>query len=283
MPNYERARQTMRKVARNASPGEIGKLELALGIADAIGGAIDNAQNLSGLASFSGVAGAYSLLYAMAGQDDGNVLPNINFVFNGHDDADSPLTASYFKGRNLKNIGSSAMSLVGVAASASTAGVNVASAISHANATGSTAVHLIQLGRIAAKDRYKGSVTIQDWLKAVLTAKSMKAAIRGGSLVGAVIPAASLGAGIAAAVAKAGVQLTMTKVISATAAAIHWRAFQEQIISGGRGSTVGPASQIYWEIFTRRGLTRVFGSYDIPGLIREPAGWLPLKEKLLLM
>ena len=51
----------------------------------------------------------------------------------------------------------------------------------------------------------------------------------------------------------------------------------------GRGDSVRPASRIYWEIFTKRGMTRAFGCYNISGLVREPAGWLPLADKMMLI
>ena len=51
----------------------------------------------------------------------------------------------------------------------------------------------------------------------------------------------------------------------------------------GAGGGVGPASRIYWEIFTRRGLTRLLGQYDIAQLVKEPCGWEALTDKLLLM
>ncbi len=49
------------------------------------------------------------------------------------------------------------------------------------------------------------------------------------------------------------------------------------------GATAGPASAIFWEIFTKRGATMVFGSYDVAALVREPAGWLALADKLMLI
>lgn len=286
MPNYEKARAAVRQLAREQS--KVDKVEAALTFADIIGGAVDSAQNLSGLASFSGLSGAASLLRSFASVDDiATVLPNLNFTMNGHDDADSPITVEYFRGRSLKNLGGSALSLVGVAASAGTAGVNVASAIQHGNATGSTLVHLLKLGAMANRERKMERVTIADWLKVLIAVKSMKAAVRGASLAGAVIPAASLGVGIGTAIAKLGIKITMTKVCYATAAQLHWRAFQEQAISGGlgkgTGGKIGPASEIVWEIFKKRGLTRVFGQYDVAKLVREPAGWLPLADKITLI
>lgn len=49
------------------------------------------------------------------------------------------------------------------------------------------------------------------------------------------------------------------------------------------GREAGPASAIVWEIFTKRGATRVFGAYDVAALVREPAGWMALGDKLMLI
>ena len=38
-----------------------------------------------------------------------------------------------------------------------------------------------------------------------------------------------------------------------------------------------------YEIFARRGATRVFGKYDVDKIIKEPAGWMAVSDKLLLI
>ena len=52
---------------------------------------------------------------------------------------------------------------------------------------------------------------------------------------------------------------------------------------GLSGKGAGPASAIFREIFTKRGGTLLFGSFDISALIKEPAGWLALGDKLMLV
>ena len=67
-----------------------------------------------------------------------------------------------------------------------------------------------------------------------------------------------------------------------TAMAVHWRAFQETTF-GSRYGRPGPAMDLMNELFTRR-VHRVFGgSYDVKALIREPAGWVALNDKLMLI
>lgn len=74
----------------------------------------------------------------------------------------------------------------------------------------------------------------------------------------------------------------MTRLVLATSADLHWRGFQELALSRTFGGE-GPAMRILKELFIRRGATRVFGQYDVEKIIREPNGWMAVKDKLLLM
>ena len=116
--------------------------------------------------------------------------------------------------------------------------------------------------------------------------KAIKLVSRGGQLVGAAVPlgGVSLGVDIAKAGIDMGVKLTHTKTCLATAADIHWRAYQEQAISGGLklgSGAVGPASRMMYEIFKQRGFTKIFGQHDVDKIIKDPAGWLVLNDKLM--
>ena len=212
-------------------------------------------------------------------------IPNPWFVFNGHEDRGNKITSAYKKSRSLKNIGSSVGSVVGHVASSHTGGINVVNTVVHASATGTTAVHMLKI--IAIANAYPQSKTIADWCKLILALKTSKLAIRGGLLAGGLIPGGGLPAAVIASIAKTGVKLTFTNAVYMAAAGIHWRAFQEQAISGGRGMgtgrKIGPGSQIFYEIFTKRGTTRLLGNYDIDGLIQEPGGWEALADKILLI
>jgi hypothetical protein len=48
----------------------------------------------------------------------------------------------------------------------------------------------------------------------------------------------------------------------------------------GTGGKIGPVSQIFWKIFTKRGLTFMFDRYDIASLVKEP---LALGYKLIMI
>ena len=210
-------------------------------------------------------------------------VPNPFFLQNGFDELPSPYTKKYLRNRAFKGGGASVISIAGTVASSQTAGVNVGGAAVDLNALGSTGVHMYKI--IAIASSYKQTYTIADWCKTIMTAKTAKLAVRGGSLAGNVIPGGSLAVGVITAMAKAGVKLTLNNLVYATAAQIHWRAFQEQRISGGlklgTGGSIGPASRLFWEIFTRRGATAIFGKYDIERLVGEPGGWQALGDKLM--
>lgn len=230
-----------------------------------------------------------SLYYAIKGEAEppNALVPNPWFVVNGHEDRPNPITERYLKTRNYKSLGGSALSLSGTAASAGTAGVNVMDLAIHGNALGSSVAHLVMLAAMASEGRHSKSITIKEWLRLIIAMKAAKSALRTGSIIGGAVPGAALPAGIATTVAKMGIRLTMTTACLTTAAAIHWRAYSEQRISGGlrlgTGKKVGPATRIYHEVFKRRGATRIFGQYDTMGLIDEPGGWLALSDKLLLL
>lgn len=256
-------------------------IDYALGCSDMLCCVLDG---VSGGSAGAAIGGALNLLGASA-KTGVPIVPNPFFILNGHDDdEDCPLTRNYMKSRIWKGAGATAITLTGAAASAGTYGINVLDIGVQANAVGSTAAHIVQLSRIAHANRQ--TQTISRWLTAILFMKSMKVGVRGTQLVGSALPAASLGAGIAAAVAKLGLKLTTANVCMTTAMAIHWRAYQEQAIGrafAGAGRKAGPGTRIFVELFQRRGATRVFGQYDAMGLIREPAGYLALNDKISLI
>lgn len=279
---YEEISLRISKVGRNSASTE----DTVLFCADILAMVYDDVTGSSIGAMNTVCQTLYNTL--KAGKATGSpVVPNPWFVVNGHEDRDNHVSQRYLESRAWKSVGGSALSIAGLAASVGTAGINIANIGIHGNALASTGAHMVGLIAIAADARYKQSVTIHDWLKLVLAMKTAKAGLRAGSLVGGLVPGAALPAGIVTTVAKLGIKITMTTACLNTAAAIHWRAYQEQQLSGGlglgTGGKIGPASRIYWEIFTRRGFTRLFGKYDIDAMVKEPGGWLALHDKLMLL
>ena len=219
-----------------------------------------------------------------AEEADEKVIPNPAFLANGHDGL-SPKSRKYFTGRTFKGLGGSAVSLAGGLASGVTA-VDVGSILREGSAVGTTAAHLV--GIKAAGKGFKKSETVTRWVDAMLKAKVAKIGVRGVGLAGAAIPipAVGLATNIATTVAKLGIKVTLSKLVARTAMEVHWRAYQETVIAGAfgaRGGPVGPASAMFYEIFTKRSFTRIFGKHDTAALIKEPGGWMALNDKLMLM
>ena len=210
---------------------------------------------------------------------------NILFVANGHS-GPSPRTIKYLQGRAGKQIVGSSIAFVGGAASQYTQ-VDVAGIAQHGNAVGSTLAHMKMLHEIA--ERYPNSKTVQSWINTCMIAKTAKLAIRSTDLAGAAIPIGAVGisTSVASAIAKAGVKLRYNTVITRAALELHWRAKVEMSLAAVAKASAdkpnGPASHVLFEIFRRRGATRIFGQYHTAQFIREPGGWKAVQDKLLLI
>ena len=231
------------------------------------------------------------MVYEMAKEEkspEEELASNPQFIFNGHSGRGSPKTKSYFGYRKRLSLFSSAAGFTSTIASTATQ-VDVGGVLKESNAIGSSIGHLCIVRATGA--RYRRSQTITRWVDAIQTAKGLKIAVRSVDLAGAAIPigAVGLGTGIASAVAKAGIKVTIGGLMGRVAMELHWRAFQEVTISRSRvlvapnGKAVGPASAILYELFTKRGMTRIFGQHDTANIIKEPAGWLAVRDKLMLM
>ncbi len=233
-----------------------------------------------------------------------------------NDEVGSPLTQAYVQTRGYKTIGSGLMGIGGGVASAHTGGVNVLNATRHLNAVGSTLIHWLKIKAIAESVPQK-SATIIGWCDIIMKAKVAKGGSRALGIVSAVTPVPFAGpiATIIGAAAGLGIKIGLAEACYLAALEIHWRAFQEQAVAAVAGPrmpspkpvnfsrpfgpgnrpgqsvpasgkepaaslTAGPASRIFAEVFKRRGMTRVLGAYDVAGLIKEPAGWMVLGERL---
>jgi hypothetical protein len=252
---------------------------------DVIEGTAGIIDSIAGTPLSKGATVAKFIQSKVSGGGGDGLVPNPWFVFNGHEDNDTSATKKYLKHRKFMGYAGKGVGLIGSATSQYTQ-ADVAGILKHGNALGSTSAHIYKLRALAAN--YKQSETLTGWIDLLIKMKALKAGARGTQLVGAAIPigAVGLASDIASAAMELGIKLTMTKVCLATSADIHWRAYQEQAISMGRfgqGGKIGPASNMMYEIFSRRGITRIFGKHDVNNLIKDPAGWLALNDKLMLI
>jgi hypothetical protein len=221
--------------------------------------------------------------------------PSPRFVANGFGGAPSPVTQAYLKSRAWKSIGGTVVSVAGGGASAVT-GINVGSTARHGSALGTTGAHLAAISSIAMSAQADNPI-VADWCRVIIRQKAAKVAARGMETASSAIPVPMAGPiiKIFATLAKLGIKMTAPEVCFAAAIEIHWAAFCEQRGTAGRPSflkmgggggkkakldTAGPASKIFQEMFTRRGMTSVFGAYDIASLVTEPGGWMALGDKI---
>lgn len=222
-----------------------------------------------------------------------DLVPNPFFVLNGiceADDEGSSTTASYLRGRLGKSLASSAQSLTTGSLKAFTVVDPTTMAVAGAS-IGSTIAHCVMLGNIAKK--WRNSTTITGWIQCLLALKMAKLGHKTLAIVSASIPYLPPGtstaiealaklpslAGVGESVA---VSIAGGAVIRRVAIELHWRAYREQVLARG-GGAVGPASAILVELFTKRTQTRLLGKHDIDGLIKEPAGWMAINDKISLL
>ncbi|WP_137937478.1 hypothetical protein [Chitinivorax sp. B] len=278
----------VRNQIKQATQGGLEKSDIIWAVADAAATIIDGT---TGMAIAGTVNSHLQAIYGAAMlRKGGDVMPNPWFVWNQHDEGESLATRAYLKKRGWLGVGSGVVAGVGAGVSMASQ-VDLGALLQHGNATGSTVAHLIKFKAIASAS--KQSQTISGWMDVIIKMKGMKAGLRGGQLAVAIaspIPfggatAVSITAGLLASAAKLGIKAKFSNICVMTAMDLHWRAFQEQALikglSGGSGS--GPATRILQELFIRRGATRVFGQHDVASFIHEPAGWMAISDKLLLM
>lgn len=226
----------------------------------------------------------------------GKTFPNPLFLANGNFNP-SPKTNAYFGTRKMKKIASKGVSYGGSALSAETVGMNVPAALQGVNSGYSTVRHLQSLKRFATGAN-RQSKTLSAWLDMVIHIKERKGVKSAGSTISNLIPFIAVFPQVSEAVAEKVSEAidVITDIYSNApdealvarfAMEIHWRANQELFmashLSGATGQAgVGPASNIFYEIFTRYGATSIFRSYDKSELVKEPEAWFALYDKLTL-
>ena len=222
-----------------------------------------------------------------------DLVPNPFFVLNGicdEDDNSSARTANYLRGRLAKSLAGSAQSLVTGSLKAFTV-VDPATMAVAGVSIGSTTAHLVALEAIAKK--WRNGTTISNWIHSLVALKMAKLGHKSLAIVSAAIPYLPPGtstalqalaelptvAGIGETV---GVAAAAGTVVTRVAIELHWRAYREQVLARG-GGAVGPASAILVELFTKRTETRLLGKYDTDAIIKEPAGWMAISDKIALL
>jgi len=256
---------------------------------------VDDQITFGGKKPSGKLSGLFSRLKTVVKHKFGFALvPNPYFVLNGiceASDEDSPITASYLRGR----LGKTGVG-VGVSAAGSAAkSITVVDPMAMGRAAisiGATIAHIKYFKDIA--NRWKQSKTISEWMDCLLFFKELKLGGKSIALASAAIPympqgadsalqfASSALSGAGGAITASGFVLPSVLGVRRVAIELHWRAYREHVISR-QGGAVGPASAILTELFTKRTQTAILGKYDIDGLIKEPAGWMAMEDKIALL
>lgn len=222
------------------------------------------------------------------------LVANPFFVLNGicdADDDDNPATAAYLRGR----LGKTGASLAQGITTSSLKAFTVVDPLSMAKsgvAIGSTIAHIVHLKGIAGQ--WRNSTTITRWLDTLLFFKYAKIGSQSISLASASLPYAPPGTDTALqlagyALTGAGAGASVGGIAAATmlpvrrvAIELHWRAYREHVLARKAGA-VGPASAILTELFTKQTASRLLGAHETDTLIKEPAGWMAIEDKIALL
>ncbi|EAW2474462.1 hypothetical protein QBB50_000607 [Salmonella enterica] len=288
MKNTDSYYDEIRTKIVDAAKEDVDKNEILWAIADSGTALIDTLTNIP---VFNATTTIVKELHSLINNHPVIPVPNPWFVWNQHDDNSSPETIKYLRKRGYVSAASSAIAIAGAGGSLVTC-VDVGTVGQGGAACASTMRHLAGFRDIAMK--YKESATIQSRLDVLITMKNLKLAVRGGQVSVAVLSAVPvlstalsiIGSSLSSA-AKVGINLKYSNVCRYTAIDLHWRAMQETILIetfSRHNDDSGPARAILFELFERKGLTGfVWGKHHVDKLIKEPAGWMAIADKLLII
>jgi len=222
-------------------------------------------------------------------------------------------TAAYFKKRMLKKIAGDSVSFGGTMLSSVTH-VNALGAARHGRSDAKTIAHLVRLNELLKKYKSKGLTAEYNLCKVIIDAKKLKVESQSAALVADMIPGNIGGAATAAISFVHGQTLAfrlsnMAIDIEKAAKRLHYRAFYEMDDDYGIAGLFGeqavneyasetPALEMVRELFSQVGRIekeRVLINFSghklklggehrrADKLMREPAGWLTIVDKLNLI
>jgi len=215
------------------------------------------------------------------------LVPNPFFVLNeicAADDESSSKTVSYLRARLAKTVASFGQGAVTGHFLKPVTGVDPVSIAKTGVSIGATIAHVEALKAIAK--RWRNSRTVSGWIDFLGYLKMAKGFNKNIALISSSIPylPSSVGLALGGTMFLGGMafQQGNDAVLTRIAIELHWRAYREQVLARS-GGAVGPASAILIELFTKRTESRILGKYDTDAIIREPAGWMAIKDKIGLL
>jgi hypothetical protein len=230
-----------------------------------------------------GTAGALAEIFGT--KSKAKLKDNPRFTANGYDGS-SPRTRDYFKHRALKKIGGTFVSALGSAGAVYTA-VNTAGIVRHGRAVTNTVEHMARLG--AEMKRMKQSLYFQNLMGVILKAKALKLVNRGGALAADCIPGSAIASAAVTAITGIPTNIVMKRLeplITFAATELHWRAFVETRLTGALGGGTGPAMRIVHHLYVgliSEHYEKLGMGVQVKEFIKEPAGWMVLRDKMSLL
>ena len=230
-----------------------------------------------------GTAGALQEIFTTKGKQ--KLKDNPKFTANGYDGS-SPRTRDYFKHRALKKIGGTIISALGSAGAVYT-GVNTGGIARHGRAVANTVEHMARVG--AEMKRMKQSLYFQNLMGVILKAKALKLVNRGGALAADCIPGVAVASAAVAAITGIPTNIVMKRLdplITFASAELHWRAFVETRLTGALGGGNGPAMRIVHQLYVgliSEHYEKLGVGVQVGEFIKEPAGWMVIRDKMSLM
>lgn len=274
---------------KGKSKGKPDRLKGVITMSDVAAAVINTAVTGSHAAQAGGSVDVLNAFYKATEKPDLPVNPFL--VGSTYEARHSPITLAYLRQRAKKGIGTQVLALTGSAVSAKTAGINVGSLTRHVNSFASSVTHLIKLRQIAADRSEEEHQRLVEWCDTAIKMKQIKMSRRGINTAVSAIPVASIvsdidnyittGLTVANTIENVATPRALGQACYAAAAGLHWLAFDEHRYTLRQSSS--QASRMIWELFQQRSLTRLFTQkYDVMGIVREPAGWLAVGDKLTM-
>ena len=218
------------------------------------------------------------------------LIPNPHLLLHGLGDGPSPTVEHYQRVRRAKKIGGALYSFAGTGIQAGLdvvgfgmGGIDAFGLAKHGASEASTLAHLTRLGVLAKT--VKQSRYLQGLVVDMIKVKTAKATVRGGKIAAAAIPntIASNAVSIAVSLGAAGASVLLKELVNRVACEVHWRAYQELAIGRVHGGGYGPACRMAQELMNHTVSTGFVPTEKVKAFLREPAGYMVIKDKLAML
>ncbi len=189
----------------------------------------------------------------------------------------SPVTQRFLKKKKHKANAKSAANQAGKYVKI----INPAKLLTGVNATYSSSRHIHSLRALLSK--YRSYRDMSEMITMVLDNKKLSCGHAISTAISSGVPFSGTPVTMAKSISKTSYKAMNGQKVVYFSIWLHFKAWREMRVAsffGGTSGPQGPASELFFEIFTRRGFTSLFGKHDVMGLLNEPCGWMALQKKM---